>query len=201
MSEDPPVTNPYMPPMVSGEVADERLRYHIGRVYWSLMLAALVICSLMIFVPWYLVVLPRRGRFLAALFDTPPMPAGFFGCIAVGLGAVYGLCYLHRLARRRFDRRHRHIRAHQILFFVQSVAVGALVGLTSWTAFVSCCVPIGAMSLSYSAGGGMQGDLTFAVTLGIIVAIAAGVILVRLMLPKSDREEASTSQPPRPNDA
>lgn len=188
MSNESPQPNPYSPPQVGGAAHPERLAFGIGATYWGLMFATLAICGAMVLGPWYFNVDERRRDFLPTVLQTPPMGLGLLGCMAVGFGAIFGIGYLFRVVRRSYIRRHELMRRQQLAFFGRSLTIGLLTTITTLTAFVSCCVPIGFFTLSYSPAG-LYGDMQGPVVVAILVAVVAGSILIYWMLPKADLTE------------
>ena len=188
MSNESPQPNPYSPPPEGGAAPQERLAFGIGATYWGLMFAALAISGAMVLGPWYFIVDERRLGFLPMVFQRPPMGIGLLGCMAVGFGAIFGIGYLYRVVRRSYIRRHKLMRGQQLAFFGRSLAIGLLTTGTTLTAFVSCCVPIGFFTISYSPAG-LHGNTQSPVVVAILVAVVAGASMIYLLLPRADLTE------------
>ena len=185
-NEAPP--NPYSPPPEGGAAPQERLAFGIGATYWGLMFATFAISGAMALGPWYLIVDERRLGFLPMVFQRPPMGLGLLGCMAVGFGAIFGIGYLYRVVRRSYIRRHKLMRGQQLAFFGRSLVIGLLTTGTTLTAFVSCCVPIGFFTISYSPAG-LHGNTQSPVVVAILVAVVAGASMIYLLLPRADLTE------------
>ena len=187
-NEAPP--NPYSPPPEGGAAPQERLAFGIGATYWGLMFATLAISGAMVLGPWYLHrVDERRLGFLPMVFQRPPMGLGLLGCMAVGLRVRFlesVICIAW--SERSYIRRHKLMRGQQLAFFGRSLAIGLLTTGTTLTAFVSCCVPIGFFTISYSPAG-LHGNTQSPVVVAILVAVVAGASMIYLLLPRADLTE------------
>ncbi len=191
MPDSPSNDNPYKSPAVestaeSRESNDHRLAAPLGTVYWGAMIATFVVCALLIFVPWYQLSDGRSRPFLSFAFRSTPFALGLLCAIATVFAVVYGVSYSYRITRGGFAQRHRNLSEHPDRFYFYSMSIGFVLTISTLTAFVCCCVPVSIPFVQYSAGGGMSRGSNLPTILAVLVALAVGGFMIRLLLPRED---------------
>ncbi len=186
-----PANNPYAPPndaaKAVGEEPGKGLEYPLGKVYWRLMISTLMINVLLVFTPLLYQLADGKSRpLLPNIFLTPAIGLGLFGGMISGFALTYGLAYARRVVRRNYTRRYNEIRAQQFDFFARGMLFGALLTISTLTAFVCCCVPISLPFISYSAGGMAGNNTSPATAFAVLIALVAGGFMIFKLLPRED---------------
>ncbi len=181
--------NPYAPPheVLREESREHRLKFPLGKVYWLLMSATLVVDAVLVTVPLLYQSAKGQSRpFFPNLFLTPAIGLGLFGAIVSGFALTYSLAYMRRVARSNYLRRLNEIREQQFDFYARGMSIGLLLTISTLTAFVCSCVPISLPFISYSAGGGLAGDTSLATGLAVTIALMVGGFIIYKLLPRED---------------